>query len=242
MSDKGWFRSVNPATEETLATLPESPEHEVAAALERGARAFRKWSAMGFDARAERLRAVAATLRSQRTRLGGLATAEMGKPISEAEAEIDKCAWAFDYFAEHAASLLAGQLRASSASRSTVEFVPLGTVLAIMPWNFPFWQVMRFAAPTLAAGNTAVLKHASNVPQCADACERVFIDSGFPPGVFSSLRLSAEAAERLVEHPAIAAATLTGSERAGAAIAAAAGRAQEDRARARRLRSVHRAR
>jgi succinate-semialdehyde dehydrogenase/glutarate-semialdehyde dehydrogenase len=151
---------------------------------------------------------------------------EMGKPLRDGRGEIDKCAAACEFFAARAAGFLADEPIESSARKSYVRCEPLGPVLAIMPWNFPFWQVIRFAAPGLMAGNVAVLKHAPNVPGCADALEAAFAEAGFPVGVFTSLRvIDNAAAERLVSHPAIAAVTLTGSTRAGAAVAAAAGRA-----------------
>jgi succinate-semialdehyde dehydrogenase/glutarate-semialdehyde dehydrogenase len=225
MSEAAAFRSVNPATEEPLATFPHASEREIATALERAEAASVAWSAMPATERCAHLCDAAAYLNAHRAELAALVTAEMGKPIAEAEAEVDKCAWGLRYFGEHAPRMLMAEVRESSATLSTVEFPPLGTVLAIMPWNFPLWQVIRFAAPALAAGNTAVLKHAANVPQCSAACAEIFRASGSPDGVFTSLHLSAQAAERLIEHPAIAAVTLTGSERAGSAVAAAAGRA-----------------
>jgi succinate-semialdehyde dehydrogenase/glutarate-semialdehyde dehydrogenase len=225
MNEATAFRSVNPATEQVLATFLHATNHEVASALDRASAAGRVWRSTPIAERCRHLAAAADHLDERRADLAALVTAEMGKPIGEAEAEIQKCAWGLRYFAENAPALLAKQVRRSNAAYSAVAFPPLGTVLAIMPWNFPFWQVMRFAAPALAAGNTALLKHAANVPQCAAACAEVFRASGSPEGVFASLNLSAQAAERLIEHPAIAAVTLTGSERAGAAVAAAAGRA-----------------
>jgi succinate-semialdehyde dehydrogenase/glutarate-semialdehyde dehydrogenase len=151
-------------------------------------------------------------------------TLEMGKPIVQAEAEIDKCAWACDYYADHAEALLAEQPRETDASKSYVRFDPLGVVLAVMPWNFPFWQVFRFAAPALMAGNAAVLKHASNVPGCALAIEQIFRDAGLPRGLFTSVLIESSAVAGLVADPRITAVTLTGSERAGSSVAATAGR------------------
>jgi succinate-semialdehyde dehydrogenase / glutarate-semialdehyde dehydrogenase len=152
-------------------------------------------------------------------------TAEMGKPIVEAEAEVEKCALTCEFYAANAARFLADEPRASSATESYVQFTPLGTVLAIMPWNFPLWQLFRFAAPALMAGNTAMLKHASSVPQCALAIEEVFRASGFPDGVFRTLLISGAAASRLIEDRRIVAVTLTGSDEAGRRVAETAGRA-----------------
>ena len=149
----------------------------------------------------------------------------MGKPIAEAEAEVEKCAWTCEFFAEHAERMLAPETVATDASRSGTRYDPLGPVLAIMPWNFPFWQVFRFAAPALMAGNVLVLKHASNVPGCALAIERVFERAGFPEGAFTTLLVPAAVAETIVDHAVIQAVTLTGSEAAGVSLAARAGRA-----------------
>jgi succinate-semialdehyde dehydrogenase / glutarate-semialdehyde dehydrogenase len=224
MGDPAAFHSINPATEETIATFPHASDAEVERALQAasGVNAHRQRAPL--EERTAALARAGDYMRAHRRRLAVIASEEMGKPLGQSEAEIDKCAWVFAYYAEHAAALLAPEPRASSAAASWVRFSPLGTVLGIMPWNFPFWQVMRFAVPALAAGNTAILKHASNVPRCAAACEQIFRESGFEPGAFTNLFLSGAAAERLIAAPAVAAVTLTGSERAGAAVAAAAGR------------------
>jgi succinate-semialdehyde dehydrogenase/glutarate-semialdehyde dehydrogenase len=186
---------------------------------------FRRWRATSFGERAELMRGAAAYLRQEQARLAGLVTAEMGKPIVEAEGEIEKCAWNCEFYAENAERFLADEPQVSSATESYVAFPPLGVVLAIMPWNFPFWQVFRFAAPALMAGNTAILKHASNVPQCALAIEEVFRAAGFPPGAFRSLLIGGAAATRLIDDRRIVAVTLTGSDAAGRTVAAAAGHA-----------------
>src|SRR5437899_8092268 len=169
-------------------------------------------------------RNAAEMLKKRRTDFARLMTLEMGKPIVQAEAEVDKCAWTCEFFAEHAEGFLAEQPRETDASRSYVRFDPLGPVLAVMPWNFPFWQVFRFAAPALMAGNVAVLKHASNVPGCALAIESVFRDAGFPAGVMTALLVPSAGVADLVRHPVIQAVTLTGSDRAGEAVASAAGK------------------
>lgn len=219
------IESVNPATEQLLARYDAMSPAAVEMALAGAQQAFRAWRRTNFAERADRLRAAAQTLRAQRERFAGLITAEMGKPIVEAEAEIDKCAWNCDFYAEQGAGFLQDEPHPSSASESYVSFTPLGTVLAIMPWNFPFWQLFRCAAPALMAGNTALLKHASNVPQCALAAEEVFTRSGFPAGVFRTVLIGGAAATALIDDPRIAAVTLTGSDVTGSYVAAAAGRA-----------------
>src|SRR5689334_6782613 len=161
------IQAINPATEEVIATYQESTPAEIEAVLAAADGAFGAWRNTSFAERAALMRAAAGTLRGEKGRWAALITAEMGKPIAEAEAEVEKCAWSCDYYAEHAERFLGEERVRTSATESYVEFTPLGVVLAIMPWNFPFWQVFRFAAPALMAGNTAVLKHASNVPGCA---------------------------------------------------------------------------
>jgi len=219
------LRSINPATEEELARFEEASSEDVERAVAAARAAFREWSQTSFDHRAGLLTRAAAILRGQKGKFAGLITAEMGKPIVEAEAEIEKCAWNCDHFAEQAEPYLRDEPVGSSASLSYVRFQPLGVVLAIMPWNFPFWQVFRFAAPALMAGNTAILKHASNVPQSALAIEKVFHDTGFPAGVFRTLLIGGEAAGALISDPRIAAVTLTGSDVTGSKIAGLAGQA-----------------
>ena len=170
------------------------------------------------------MREVARLLRTDVAQHALNMTLEMGKPIVQAEAEVEKCALCCDYYADHAESFLAAQPRATDASKSYVRFDPLGPVLAVMPWNFPYWQVFRFAAPALMAGNAAVLKHASNVPRCALAIEKVFAGAGFPEGLFATALIESGSVARLISDPRIAAVTLTGSEPAGIAVAGQAGR------------------
>jgi succinate-semialdehyde dehydrogenase/glutarate-semialdehyde dehydrogenase len=216
-------QSRDPTTEETFA---EHPEHDAAAVEERllkASLAFLTWGSLAISDRAVRLRAVSRVLRMEKSRLASLMTREMGKPVVQSEAEVEKCAWALDHYADNATAMLAPERIATDASESFVRFDPIGPVLAIMPWNFPLWQVFRCAAPILAAGNPVVLKHASNVMGCARAIEDVFARAGFEPGIFTTLVLSAERAEGVVGAPAIRAVTLTGSERAGARVAALAG-------------------
>jgi succinate-semialdehyde dehydrogenase/glutarate-semialdehyde dehydrogenase len=167
---------------------------------------------------------IAAALRERAAGLAATITAEMGKPIVEAEAEIAKCARNCDFYADHAERYLQDEARDSNATESYIEYTPLGVILAVMPWNFPFWQVFRFAAPALMAGNTAILKHASNVPQCALAMEGLFREAGFPEGVFRALLVPGSEVPALIEAPEIAAVTLTGSEAAGSSVASHAGR------------------
>src|SRR5919199_3450050 len=182
------MQSVNPATEEVLETFEEFSTAQVDDALQQAYEAQQRWRETSFGERAARLQAVARILRTQKTHWANLATEEMGKPIVEAEAEVEKCAWNCDFYAEHAAHFLADEHVETNAAESYVQFQPLGVVLAIMPWNFPFWQVIRFAAPALMAGNGAVLKHASNVPRCALALEEVFSTSaGLPKSLFRTV-------------------------------------------------------
>ncbi len=191
------------------------------------AAAAAQWSSEGIDRRAELLRQLAALLRARRDDLAQLITLEMGKLIVESEAEVEKCALVCEHYAEHAARYLADESVESDASRSLVAYQPLGTVLAVMPWNFPFWQLFRCAAPALAAGNTVLLKHASNVPGCALAIDRLFRDASVQAGVgediFATLLIGADAVESVIEHPAVRAVSLTGSDTAGRRVAASAG-------------------
>ncbi len=218
--------SINPATGETTRTYEEMPAAAVDRAVEAAHAAFLKWRETGFDERAARLRAAARLLRERRRDYAELMTGEMGKVLAGGLSEADKCASACDFYAEHAAAFLAPEPVATEASRSFVAFEPLGVVLAVMPWNFPFWQVFRFAAPALMAGNAGLLKHASNVPGCALAIEELLRDAGFPYGLFRALLIPSHPAahvERVIEHPHVVAVTLTGSTPAGRAVAGKAG-------------------
>lgn len=217
------FKSVNPANGDVMRVVETWSEVQLDQALSEVAAATPAWAAAGFEARAAALRKVAGVLRARRDELARVITLEMGKLIVESRAEIDKCAWVCDFYADQAAAFLADELIESDAGRSLVAYQPLGTVLAVMPWNFPFWQVFRFAAPALMAGNTGVLKHASNVPGCALAIEKVFVEAGLPANVFRSLMIPAGRVDRVIEDPRIHAVTLTGSEPAGRSVAAAAG-------------------
>jgi len=218
------IQSLNPATDEILDTFPETTSAELDRMLADGHAAFSAWRNQPFAERSARMRDVARHLRERRDALARTMTLEMGKPIAQSEAEIDKCAVTCDYYAEHAESFLAIQPRETDASTSYVRFDPLGVVLAVMPWNFPFWQVFRFAAPALMAGNAGLLKHASNVPQCALAIEGLFAAAGFPRGLFRTALVGSSAVGGLIADARVAAVTLTGSEHAGSLVAERAGR------------------
>jgi succinate-semialdehyde dehydrogenase/glutarate-semialdehyde dehydrogenase len=217
--------SINPANGRTLATFEEASEAEVESALAMAADAFVGWRRRSFAERAGLLTRAAEKLRADKRRYAELITAEMGKPIRQAAAEIEKCAWACDFYAENAERMLAEEPIATDATHSYVRFQPLGLVLVVMPWNFPFWQLFRFAAPGLMAGNVAILKHASNVPQCALAIEDVLHKAGLPDGVFRSLLIGGERAQALIADPRVVAVTLTGSDLTGSRIAEASGKA-----------------
>ncbi len=217
--------SINPATEEVEATFEGHSSEDVERALATAINTFRDWRKTTFEHRAQLMRNAAKYLRDNKERFARLMTAEMGKPITQAQGEVEKCAWCCEFYAENAATFLADQEKPSSATESYVAFDPLGPVLAIMPWNFPFWQVFRFAAPGLMAGNVGILKHASNVPRSALAIEEVFREAGFPEGAFQSLLVSGSAAQEMIADDRITAVTLTGSDFAGARVAEASGRA-----------------
>jgi len=208
-----------------VATFPELDEAGIERAIDRAWHTRHPWREVGVDARSALLRAVAGVLRADKERFATMMTTEMGKPIVEAEAEIEKCAWTATWIADNAARLLADEPVESTATSSYVRFQPLGVVLAVMPWNFPFWQAMRAGLPALAAGNVMLLKHASNVPQCALAIEDVFREAGVPDGVFQTLLIGSAPVERIIIDRRVAGVTLTGSEAAGSKVAAAAGKA-----------------
>jgi succinate-semialdehyde dehydrogenase/glutarate-semialdehyde dehydrogenase len=217
------FQSVNPADGNTLGEFDAFTDAELEAALAAAAAAAPLWRSRPVSERADLVRQASAVLRQRAEELARLMTLEMGKPIREARAEIEKCAWVCDYYADEGPGFLADEPVGSDAGRSLVAWQPLGTVLAVMPWNFPFWQVFRFAAPALVAGNTGLLKHASNVPQCALAIESIFADAGFPAGVFRTLMIESSRVAAVIGDPRVHAVTLTGSEPAGRQVAATAG-------------------
>jgi succinate-semialdehyde dehydrogenase / glutarate-semialdehyde dehydrogenase len=216
--------SINPATGETFKTFTALTDSEIETKLELSASAFEKWRKTAINRRAELILAAAVLLEQNKAQYAQIMTLEMGKPIKGAIAEVEKCAVVCRYYAENAAKFLADVPISTNASSSFIRYQPLGAILAVMPWNFPFWQVFRFAAPALMAGNVGLLKHASNVPQCALAIEEIFNTAGFPPGVFQTLLVGADKVGDLISSDRIAAATLTGSEAAGASLAAAAGK------------------
>jgi succinate-semialdehyde dehydrogenase / glutarate-semialdehyde dehydrogenase len=218
------MRAINPANGQMIGEYEEHSTEKVNELVARAAEAFRSWRKVPFSERAKLMRGAAEVLRSRRTALAELMTAEMGKTVVSGEAEADKCALVCDFYAEQAEGFLAPETIPSDAGRSFVRFDPLGPVLAVMPWNFPFWQVFRFAAPGLMAGNVGLLKHASNVPGCALAIEEIFTAAGFPEGVFTTLMISSREVANVVRNPHVKAATLTGSEPAGIAVAGEAGR------------------
>ena len=216
--------SVNPTTGETLRTFPELDEQSVAEKLQRASDTFRTYRLTPLEDRTAMMQRAADILEKDKDELARLMTIEMGKPIKAAIQEVEKCAWVCRYYAENASRHLAVQVIETNASKSYVHFQPLGPVLAIMPWNFPFWQVFRFAAPALMAGNTGLLKHASNVPQCALAIETIFERAGFPDGAFQTLLIGSGRVKQVLENSNIVAATLTGSEPAGRSVAGIAGK------------------
>jgi succinate-semialdehyde dehydrogenase/glutarate-semialdehyde dehydrogenase len=216
---------VNPATGESLEPVEEHSSAEVDNALGRATAAFEPWRDRSLIDRRELLTNAAAVLRENKRAYAEIMTREMGKPIASAISEVEKCAWVCDYYAETASEHLADEACPSTPeSTAFVSYEPLGPILAVMPWNYPFWQVFRFAAPHLTAGNVGLLKHASNVPECATAIEDVFTRAGYPDGVFQSLLIGSGTVESVLKDDRLRAATLTGSEPAGRAIAETAGR------------------
>ena len=217
------LKSVNPATGNTLQTFVEMTEDEVNAIVESVHGAFNGWRKTSFSFRAERMKEVAHLLREGKEDFGTLMTEEMGKPYKQSIAEAEKCAWVCEYYADNAEKFLANKNIATEATNSFVSYQPIGIVLAVMPWNFPFWQVFRFAAPTLMAGNPGILKHASNVQGCAQAIEDIFTAADFPDNLFKNLVIGSDKVENVIKNPLVKAVTLTGSTPAGKAVASLAG-------------------
>ncbi|MGE5335132.1 MAG: NAD-dependent succinate-semialdehyde dehydrogenase [Nitrososphaerota archaeon] len=219
------IESINPATGQVIETFEPFTAAQIDETLTRARQMYRRWRTTTFAERGALLRRTAAVLRAQKDQLARIATLEMGKTFAESQAEVEKCAWNCEFYADNGEAFLAPEKIATNAAESYVEFTPIGVILAIMPWNFPYWQVIRFAAPAIMAGNTAILKHASNVSRCALEIERVFREAGAPEGLFSTILVPGAQVEQVIADPRIAAVTLTGSTPAGMAVAGAAGRA-----------------
>ena len=215
--------SINPATGKTIKSYDEMTPEQTAAAVAQAHETWRAWRTTSFAERAKPMKKTAETLRKRKDELAKLMAVEMGKPLMQGAAEVEKCAWSCDYYADNAEAHLAPDVIKTEGAKSYVAFEPLGVVLAIMPWNFPLWQVYRFAAPALMAGNVGVLKHASNVPGCALVIEEIFNQAGFPEGAFRSLLIGNAQVRAVIEHPLVRAVTLTGSTPAGMAVASQAG-------------------
>ncbi len=215
--------AINPATGEAIASHPELTAAELRAVISGTRKAWDGWQEVGFTSRAALMHGAARVLRSRSSALADLMAREMGKPVAQGRSEVEKCAWVCEYYAEHAEGFLAPEMIATDASRSYVLPRPLGIIFAVMPWNFPLWQVFRFAAPALMGGNAGLLKHAANVPGCALAIEDVFREAGFPEGLFRTLLISHQQAKAVIRDKHVAAVTLTGSTRAGKAVAKEAG-------------------
>jgi succinate-semialdehyde dehydrogenase / glutarate-semialdehyde dehydrogenase len=207
--------TINPATGEVVKTFQPLSEAEIDKKLQLAVRTFKAERATPFSVRAERMRTAADILERDKEKFGRLMTLEMGKTLKSAIAEAAKCTTACRYYAENAEKFMADEIVETGAKKSFIRYSPIGPILAIMPWNFPFWQVIRFAAPALMAGNVGLLKHASNVPQCALALESIFLEAGFPEGAFQALLIGSSQVDALLNDPRIVAATLTGSEQAG---------------------------
>ncbi|MBU8933249.1 MAG: NAD-dependent succinate-semialdehyde dehydrogenase [candidate division Zixibacteria bacterium] len=218
------MKAINPATGELIKEYQEHSPEEIKQIISDTDEDFHTWRETSFSHRSQLMHLAAEVQRENRNKYAEIMTLEMGKTITEALAEVDKCAWVCDFYADNAERFLADEEIESDASRSLVAFEPLGIVLAVMPWNFPFWQVMRFAAPALMAGNAGVLKHASNVPGCALAIEEIFREAGFPKNLFRTLLIPARMVEAVITNQLVKAVTLTGSEPAGQQVASTAGR------------------
>ncbi|MFA6701036.1 MAG: aldehyde dehydrogenase family protein, partial [Thiomicrospira sp.] len=217
------LKSINPTTGEIIAEIPELTDEQIIVKITAAQTAFLSWRQTSFSQRTKRLNALAGILRNQSEAIAATMAEEMGKPIKEGMAEIEKCAWTCEYYAVNAQNFLIPEKVETDASQSFISYEPLGIVLAVMPWNFPFWQVIRFAAPAVMAGNVGVLKHASNVQLSAQKIETAFRQAGFPDGVFQNLPISSNKVEMIIRDSRIKAVTLTGSEQAGAQVAKIAG-------------------
>lgn len=211
--------SINPANGAVVKTYTEDPENQIHNKIEKAQRTWFKWRERSFKERGALLKQTALVLRNRKEELAALMATEMGKPVRDGIAEIEKCALACEYYSANGEHFLTDELIKTDASKSYVSYQPLGVVLAIMPWNFPFWQAFRFLAPGLMAGNCGLLKHASNVPGCALAIEKILLDAGFPKGVFQTLLIGSRAVKQVIAHPHVKAVTLTGSTEAGIQVA-----------------------
>ena len=214
---------INPATNEVINKYDEMTWEEIESILENTQKAYEGWKGSTFSERSKKMKAAAKLLKEDKEKYARLMADEMGKPLAQGRAEAEKCAWCCEYYAENAEKFLSPELVDTDASRSYVAFNPLGIVLAVMPWNFPFWQVFRFAAPGLMAGNAGILKHASNVPGCALAIEEIFRNAEFPEDLFRTVLVNNQVVANIIEHPYVKAVTLTGSTPAGKSVASKAG-------------------
>lgn len=224
MSDQQNFAiSTNPFDNNTIRRYPYHSNEEIAKKIERGNQTHESWRHVGLNHRCQLMLSVAETLEKYKNQYARVITMEMGKPITQAEAEIEKCGWVCRYYAENAEVMLQPEFIQTDASESYIRYDPLGVILAVMPWNYPFWQVFRFAAPNLIAGNTTILKHASNVSGCALELENIFLKSGIPEGVFQTIIARSDQIPAVIDHDLVQAATLTGSMPAGQAVASQCG-------------------
>lgn len=217
------IKSINPYTQEVVYEVAEFDKKDIEIAINSADEQFKHWREVSFSERAVLMKAAGNELRINAQEYARIITQEMGKPITQSIAEIEKCANLCDYYADHAPEHLADKVIDTEAYKSYVSYEPIGIVLAIMPWNYPFWQVMRFAVPALMAGNVGLLKHASNVMQCADSIQKIFQKAGFPQGCFTNLPIGSKMIEEIIRNPKVKAVTLTGSEAAGRSVAAIAG-------------------
>ena len=219
------IETINPNTNKLVKSFEKTSDEKIKSIILNSEKAYQQWKQTTFQLRSKLLFKTADVLRNNKNKYAEIMTLEMGKPISQAFAEVEKCAWVCEYYADNAEKILQKEFIKTDASESFVQFDPIGIVLAVMPWNFPFWQVFRFAAPALMAGNVCLLKHASNVPLCALAIEEIFTEAGLPNGTFKTLLIESNQVNCVIQNPLIKATTLTGSETAGMAVASASGKA-----------------
>ncbi len=217
------LQSINPATNELIKEFNEYSDKEIQEIIEKSHKAFLNWKKLSYEERGSIIKKAGEILLEKKEKYAEILTLEMGKPYTQAVAEVEKCAWVCEYYAHNTVDILKKEVLESDASSSYVRFDPVGVVLAVMPWNFPYWQVFRFASPVLMAGNAALLKHASNVPMSALAIEEIFMEAGLPEGLFATLLIGSKKVESVINHKFVKAATLTGSELAGSKVASACG-------------------